>query len=292
VSGPWVYLNGRFQAAETARVSVFDRGFLYGDGLFETVRAYGGRLFRADAHHARLATGAARVGITPPFDAAGFVDLLERTLAKNRLSDALLRLTLTRGVGPPVPDPAGCDTPTVLVAPRPAPGVDGQAWRRGLAAERVNVAGTGAGLKSTSFQPHVLALRGARGRGADEALLVNPAGDVAEGSVSNLFGVWAGTLATPPLAAGGLAGVTRALVLELAARLDLRFEERTLSAKALADADELFVTSTGWEVMPVTRLDGQPVGSGLPGPLTERLHRAYRERVTAACGLSRGPRRG
>jgi len=292
MSGPWVWLNGRFEAAETARVSVFDRGFLYGDGLFETIRAYGGRLFRPEAHHARLAAGAARIGIVPPFDGPGFTDLLARTLERNGLSDALLRLTLTRGAGPPVPDPAGCDAPTVLVVPRPAPPVDADAWRRGLAAERVTAGGAGGGLKSTSFLPHVLALRGARSHGADEALLVNPAGEVAEGSISNLFGVWEGTLATPPLAAGGLPGVTRALVLELAARLGIRAEERTLAAKALADAEELFVTGTGWEVMPLTRLDGQPVGSGMPGPVTERLHRAYRGLVEAACGAAGGAKRG
>lgn len=289
MTGPWVYLNGRFVAAEAARVSVFDRGFLYGDGLFETVRAYGGRPFLADAHHARLAAAALRVGIEPPFDAKGFADLLDRTLARNGIRDALLRLTLTRGSGPPVPDPAGAAEPTVLVVPRPAPPVDGAAWRRGLAAQVVAGDGTGGGLKSTSFLPHVLALRAAREHGADEALLTNAAGEVAEGSVSNLFGVWGGMLVTPPVSAGGLAGVTRGLVLGLAERHGIRAEERPVPPKVLVDAEELFVTSTGWEVMPLTRLDGQPVGTGMPGPVTERLHRAFRARVAAECG---GPQTG
>jgi branched-chain amino acid aminotransferase len=284
MSGNWVYLNGRFVAAEAARVSVFDRGFLYGDGLFETVRAYSGRPFLPDAHHARLAAAAARIGIVPPFDAKEFADLLERTLDRNGLADALLRLTLTRGEGEPVPHPAGCGAPTVLVAPRAARRMDADAWRRGLAAQVVAEEGAGSGLKSTSFLPHVLALRVAREQGADEALVTNAAGEVAEGSVSNLFGVWDGTLLTPPLAAGGLPGVTRGVVLELAERLGLKTEERPLPPKALADAEELFVTSTGWEVMPLTRLDGRPVGTGMPGPVTERLQRAFRARVEAACG--------
>jgi branched-chain amino acid aminotransferase len=288
VSGSWVYLNGRFVAAEAARVSVFDRGFLYGDGLFETVRAYAGRPFLPETHHARLAAAAARIGIAPPFDAKGFADLLERTLDRNGLADALLRLTLTRGEGEPVPHPAGCGAPTVVVAPRPVRRMDADAWRRGLSAQVVAVEGAGSGLKSTSFLPHVLALRAAREQGADEALVTNAAGEVAEGSVSNLFGVWDGALRTPPLAAGALPGVTRGVVLELAERLGLRAEARPMPPASLAGAEELFVTSTGWEVMPLTRLDGKPVGTGMPGPVTERLQRAFRARVEAACGR-KGP---
>jgi len=278
-----VCVNGRFVAAKAARVSALDRGFLYGDGLFETVRAYGGRLFLPGDHFDRLAKGAEAVGIVPPFDADGFADLLEATRERNGLTDALVRLTLTRGEGPPVPDPAGSGPPTVVVTARPAPRDDPAAWQRGLSvvvARQVR-AGQGA-LKSTSFLTHVLALKEARERGADEALLVNPAGEVAEGSVGNLFGVWAGRLATPDPGAGALPGVTRGVVLDRARRLRIPAEERAVPVKALEDAEELFLAGTGWEVMPVTRLEGRPVGPGLPGPVTERLRRAYREAVRAA----------
>jgi len=275
--GGVVYLNGRLVPAAEARVSAFDRGFLYGDGVFETVRAYGGRLFMPDAHHARLVRSAAYAGIALPFDAQGFTRILEQALGRQR--DALVRITVTRGEGPPVPDPAGAGPPTVLAVARPAPQVDfGQGI--GLATGPWVVADGGA--KTLSYLGAVVALAEARRRGADEAVRLNPAGEVAEGSVSNLFGVWSGILATPPLEAGILAGVTREVVLDLARQGALDVAECTIRPEALKAADELFVTGTGWEVMPVTRLDGAPVGGGGPGPVTARLAGLFRRVVEEA----------
>jgi branched-chain amino acid aminotransferase len=287
-----VWLNGGLVPAAEARVSVFDHGFLYGDGLFETVRAYGGRLFMTDAHFDRLASGARRVGLDVPFDRAGFADLLDRTRRANGLEEALLRLTVSRGAGPPVPDASACGPATVVVTARPAATRDPDRWRRGIAVALVPGAVAAGGLKSISYQAHVLALAEARRRGADEAVLVNPAGEVAEGSVSNLFGVWGGLLATPPLDAGALAGVTRAVVLELAEREGVPAAQRTLSPEDLGAADELFVTGSGWEVMPVTRLDGHEVGEGSAGPVTARLHAAFRRTVDAVCGAARSAQGG
>jgi branched-chain amino acid aminotransferase len=274
-----VYLNGDLVPAAEARVSVFDRGFLYGDGVFETVRAYGGRLFMAEAHHARLVRSAAWAGIALPFDRAGFVRILELALGDRR--DALVRLTVTRGEGPPVPDPAKAGTPTVLGVARPAPEAD---FERGIALATGPWRVAHGQAKVISHVGAVVALGEARRRGADEAVRLNPAGEVAEGSVSNLFGVWAGTLATPPLDAGILAGITRGIVLDLARRGALCVMERTIRPEALRKAQELFVTSTGWEVMPVTALDGAPVGGGKPGPVTARLANLFRDTAKEATG--------
>jgi len=274
-----VYLNGRLVPAAEARVSVFDRGFLFGDGVFETVRAYGGRLFMAEAHYARLVRSAAWAGIPLAFDGAGFARILEQTLGDRR--DALVRLTVTRGEGPPVPDPAGAGAPTVLAVARPAPEAD---FERGIALATGPWRVVDAEAKTLSYSSAVVALGEARRRGADEAVRLNPAGEVAEGSVSNLFGVWAGTLATPPRDAGILAGVTRGVVLDLARRAGLCVVERTIRPEALRKAEELFVTSTGWEVMPVAVLDGAPVGGGKPGPVTARLAAMFRDKVKEATG--------
>jgi branched-chain amino acid aminotransferase len=272
-----VYLNGRLVRAAEARVSVFDRGFLYGDGVFETVRAYGGRLFMAEAHFERLRRSAAYAGIALPFDDEGFTRMLLQALGRQR--DALVRVTVTRGEGPPVPNPAGAGPPTVLAVARPAPDV---AFEQGIALATGPWVVADGGAKTLSYLGSVVALAEARRRGADEAVRLNPAGEVAEGSVSNLFGVWSGTLSTPPPEAGILAGVTRAVVLDLARRAALDVAECTIRPEALAAADELFVTSTGWEVMPVTRLDGVPVGGGKPGPVTARLAAWFRAAVEEA----------
>jgi len=276
--GGVVYLNGRLVPAAEARVSVFDRGFLYGDGVFETVRAYGGRFFMGEAHYARLVRSAAWAGIDLPFDGAGFARILAQALGGQR--DALVRLTVTRGEGPPTPDPAGAGPPTVLAVARPAPETDFEAGIA-LATGPWRVAGGEA--KTVSYLGSVVALGEARRRGADEAVRLNAAGEVAEGSVSNLFGVWAGTMATPPLDAGVygsiLSGVTRGVVLDLARRAGLDVAERRIRPGELAAAEELFVTGTGWEVMPVTTLDGVPVGGGKPGPVTTRLAALFRAAV-------------
>jgi len=193
-----------------------------------------------------------------------------------------VRLTVTRGEGPPVPDPAGAGPPTVLAVARPAPETN---FERGIALATGPWRVADGEAKTTSYLGSVLALAEARRRGADEAVRLNPAGEVAEGSVSNLFGVWAGVLTTPPLEAGGvgcLAGVTRGVVLELGRQAGLDVAERPIRPEALRVAEELFGTSTGWEVMPVTRLDGAPVSGGRAGPVTARLAGLFRTAVKEA----------
>lgn len=288
---PRVYLNGAFVAASEARVSVFDRGFLYGDGVFETVRAYGGTVFEARAHYARLARGLEVLGIPVPFSLAGFRRILAGCLAENGLTDAVLRLSVTRGEGPPAPAPTGNEAPTVAALPRPFTPPEAGAWARGLSAVTSPVRATppevlDPAVKGLSFLSHVLALRDARARGADEALLLNARGEVAEGSVSNLFGVWDGVLVTPPVSAGALPGVTRQVVLELAREAGIPAREEPIPETRLTDAEELMVTNSVWEVMPLARLDGAAAGG--PGPVTRRLADLFRERVLAAVGAAVG----
>ncbi|MDH4228146.1 MAG: aminotransferase class IV [Nitrospirota bacterium] len=277
-----VYLNGKTLPAGEARISPFDHGLLFGDGVFETVRAYGGAVFQSDAHFRRLVRSARMVDIPLPFDAAGWSDILHRVLAANGVTDALLRLTVTRGAGTPrMGKPEG--PPTVLAFLRPSPQGEPVEWERGITAALVDVrtrsgATLDPGIKSLSFMSNVLAIRQAWERGADEAILLNGRGFVAEGSVSNLFGVWDGGVVTPP-EGDILPGVTRAVVLDLARSAGLSVAEKPIAAGRLGAAQELFVTGTGWEVMPVTHLDGAAVGDGRPGPITRSLYAAFCRRV-------------
>ncbi len=296
-----VYLNGRLVPAEKAVVSVFDRGFLYGDSVFETVRAYGPRLFALDDHFTRLLASARGVGIQLPVDRVDFGDILTRVLKANRPADAgktageadgdmLIRLTVSRGIGAkPAPDPSGCERPTVVAFCRPLR-PDPAAWERGIhALVSPIVARPEAVLSPTikcgNFLPHILALAHARGAGADEAILLNARGRVAEGAVSNLFGVWRGALATPDAASGILPGVTRKKVLWLAREAGLSYQQRPIERAELATADELFMSNSGWQIMPVTTLDGRPVGDGTPGPVTRQLAEGFREMIAMRLGV-------
>ncbi|MBI5136435.1 MAG: aminotransferase class IV [Nitrospirae bacterium] len=292
MAGPIVYLNGAFVPAEAASVSVFDRGFLYGDSVFETVRAYGGKAFAVGEHYERLAGSASRIGMALPFERTGFARILAELLAENGLDNAMLRFTVSRGVGPaPVPDPAGCESPTVVVLPRPVPPWDREAWRAGIATVISPVPATppevlDPAAKTGNFLSHIMAIAHARSHGAREAILLDAKGNVAEGAASNLFGVWNGALTTPPADGAILPGVTRALVLQVAREEGITCREEAISPYLLGRADELFVTNTGWEVMPVAAVNGRPIGDGRAGPVAERLLAAYRRLVARRLGVT------
>lgn len=265
-----------------------DRGLLLGDGLFETIRLYGGRPFRLPRHLERLTTGAASVGIPVPHDLA---DRAAGALAAWGDRDGILRLTLTRGSGwglaPPEPPRS-----RLLVAvrplvraptgrPRPAPGEALTARVLGRVDERSLVAG----LKTIGYLERVQALRLARRSGADEALLRNSLDRIVEGSASNLVAAIGRTVVSPGPADGALAGITRAVVLEEASRLGWSVEERGLEAAELGALAELLLTSSVREVVPVVEIDGRPVGDGTPGPigreLTERFQAVVRKETGA-----------
>lgn len=302
-----VNLDGTLVPPSAARVSVFDRGFLYGDSVYEVIRTYGGRPFEVGAHLVRLRHSADRIGLDPKWDAARTAAEIERTLEASRGGDVpdptaapwnagerYVRVVMTRGAGEIGLDPALAVDPVALVIVQPLAGPPARAYAEGVMAAIVGVRRASPqaidpSAKTGSHLPNVLALREARAAGAYEALLLDDRGFVTEGSSSNVFAVRGGRVLTPPLAAGILEGVTRGLVLRLARGIGVVAEETPLRPEDLEGADEVFVTSTLREIVPVVRLGGRAVGSGRPGPETSRLHRAFRELAGGAVGVA-GPR--
>ena len=261
-----VWLNGALVDAAHASVSVFDHGITVGDGVFETLKTYGGRAFAVRRHLDRLAASAAGMGLlAPPADVLRAA--IDEVATANGLADAVVRITVTSGAGP-MGSVRGTSGPTVVVAPAAA-----ATWPASVAVAVVpwprNERGALAGLKTTSYGENVVALAWARERGASEAVFANLAGDLCEGTGSNVVVGIGGRLVTPPLSSGCLAGVTRAVVIEACG-----VAEMALPVSALAGADEAFLTSTTREVQPISAVDGRPLPSS-PGPLTTRAAAAF-----------------
>lgn len=283
-----IHLNGRLVPEGEAVVSVFDRGFLFGDGVFESMRAYHGQVFRLRQHLDRLARSAATVGLEGLPAAASLETAVAELLEVNRLEDARLRLTLTRGAGRPG-DYVGAEGPPTLVisaasfAGLAAAVVDAGVMvtvssRRAIPAECLDPA-----IKSTSRIALVLARREASRHGAFETLLLDARGHLTEGTSSNLFVVAGTELLTPAAPGGALPGVTRAAVLEVAAAAGLAVREADLPSAILETADEMFLTNTSWQVLPVVQVDARRVGMGRPGPITRDLLARYRDLVRREC---------
>ncbi len=278
-----VFLNGEFVPELEARVSVHDRSFLYGDGLFETLRVYRGRPFRWTQHVARLLCGARLLRLNLPLPVP---DLEARALELIRLNerpDATLRLHLSRGVGPRGYSPAGAKTPLLLMTLHPAPNVSparpasvslrSSGWR-------LQSGGTLGSCKSTSRLLHVLARADAEAAGAGEALMLNELNQAVEASSANFFWIHADRVHTPPLDSGALDGVTRRTVLELCATLKIKAAETPLPSTALKRVGAAFLTSSIQEIARVTELDSRP----LPlSTLIDQLHHAYRDQVRREC---------
>jgi len=275
-----VSVNGRLTPAARAGVSVFDRGLLYGDGIFETIRAYGGRLFRIEEHLQRLERSARGIGLKLPHDRPWFARQARRLLTANRLADALIRLTITRGVGPPGLEPPVAARPTVIITARPFSRYPAALYRRGLRViiatlRRAPPAAAPPQAKHLNYMVNLLAKREASRRQADDALLLNTAGHLCEGTTSNLSFVRGGVLHTPSRSTGLLEGITRRLIILLARSRRLPVRQGRFFPRALHRADEAFLTNTSYEVMPVVRVDGRRIGDGAPGPMTRRLQRAF-----------------
>ncbi len=284
----WIHLNGRLVDEAEARIPVFDRGLLFGDGIFETMRSVAGRIFRLGRHLGRLERSARLIGLALPWQPARAGALLGELLEANGLKEARIRLTITRGPGRPGDYLAAEGPPTVIATAAPFTPLGTGLYESGVRvaiADRRAVPGSAidASIKSISRLASVLARREARAKGAFEAILLDADGCLTEGTASNLFLVERGGLATPPVPAGGLPGITRETILELARSADLRAREEPLPAERLSAAEEAFLTNTSWEVLPVTRVDGRSIGEGRIGPVTLDLLARYRDLLRREC---------
>ncbi len=284
--GTLASIDGRLVPPGAARLSIFDRGFLYGDSIYEVFRTYRGHLFEAEAHLDRLERSGELIGLVLPVPRGLLLARIERTLAASGNDESYVRLVITRGEGEIGLDPALARNPHVVVIVRPLAPPPPDVYRDGVEACVVHVRrnlreAVDPAAKTGNYLNSVLAVREARARGAHEALMLDANGRVTEGSSSNVFAVRAGGLATPPLD-GILEGVTRRVVLDLAGQLGLPAAETPLGPEDLFAADELFLTSTTREIVPLVRLDGRAIGSGRPGPVTRRLLAAFRARAGVA----------
>lgn len=279
---------------ESAKISVFDRGFLYGDSVFETIRTYGGRPFALQRHLWRLAESAARVFIDLPVSVEQLGREVESAIVGAGNAESYVRLTLTRGVGESLGlDPGLSRHPLRVIIVTPLKSPAAEAYERGVSVvtyrtDRVTDHSSAAGAKIGNYLTAVLANREVARAGAAEALIVDGRGRVVEGATSNVFVVLAdGTLVTPPETDGILLGITRETVLSVAAQLGIPVRLESLALDAVKAAEEVFVSSSIRELLPVVRIDGQPVGSGAPGAVTGRLLHAFRETCRAAVATER-----
>jgi branched-chain amino acid aminotransferase len=289
-----VYVNGRVTGEADAVVPVFDHGFLYGEGVYEVCRTYGGRVRLLARHLARLRASAALIALPVPFDDAALGARIDETLTAAELKpwregvpDAYVRVLLTRGVGELSYDPRACPTPSLVIIARPHTPPPSRAYETGVEVALVDIErnrreALNPQIKSNNLLNNALAMQQALTRGAFEAVMRNHEGHLAECSQSNLFVVIGGIVCTPPIGEGLLPGITRAFVLELCGALGITAEQCVLDDEGLLHADEAFLTSTTREIVPIVRVDGRPIGSGSPGPITQRLLDTFRQRVATA----------
>ncbi len=276
-----VYINGSFVPREEAVVSVFDHGLLYGDGVFEGIRAYGGRVFRLEAHVRRLYDSARAIMLDIPMTQDEMCEAILETLRRNNLTDAYIRPVVTRGIGDLGLDPRKCPKPTVIIIAVRWDAMYGNLYEVGLnaitvAVRRNSPAALPPNIKSLNYLNNILAKIEANIKGGDEAIFLDAEGTISEGSGDNIFVVRDGKIYTPPTL-NNLKGITREVVLELAAKNGIPVHETRLGIFDLYTADEVFVTGTAAEIAPVSRIDGRRIGDGKPGPLTKLLMKLFKE---------------
>jgi len=281
-----IFMNDRLVPEEEARVSVFDHGLLYGDGVFEGLRSYSGRVFRLDTHLDRLWDSARAISLEIPLTKDVVAKAVNDTLAANKLVDGYVRLLVTRGAGSLGLDPNRTKNPQVIVIADTISLYPQEFYDKGLrivtaATQRVHSAALSPRIKSLNYLNNIMAKLEGLQAGCVEALMLNHKGEVAECTGDNVFVVRSGRLLTPPPDAGILEGITRGAVMELAHAAGIDCREATLTRYDLYTSDECFLTGTAAEVIPVVEIDGRKVGSGMPGPITSRLttdfHRLVRQ---------------
>ena len=277
---PIVFVNGLFWPQSRAQVSVFDRGFTYGDGLFETLRAYRGAVFRLEDHLDRCSRSARLIFLELPMTRQELRTVVRETLKRNLLSDAIIRLTVTRGEQEPglAIDPEA--PPTVVVHARPFEALSRYSYEKGVRVSLFHnsaprVGGINSQIKSCNFLSQIILRERARKEGVFEGIMIDSNKRIADGTTSNIFIVKNGILKTPALTEFVLPGVTRQVVLELAASLNISHEEQDLMVDDVYRADEVFLTNTRIEILPVQQADRQVIGTGTPGPVTRQLRALF-----------------
>ena len=277
-----IYLDGRFVPESEAKVSVFDHGLLYGDGIFEGIRFYNSRVFRLEEHLDRLWDSARSICLEIPTSRAEMTEALLETIRRNDLREGYIRQIVTRGVGNLGLNPTQCKRPSVIIIATTIALYPKEVCEKGLtvitcATRRTGAAALNPAVKSLNYLNNVMARIEANLAGADEALMLNEAGNVAECTADNVFVIKKGQIFTPPISAGALRGITRSVVFDVAAELGLKVIETDVTRHDVFIADECFLTGTAAEVIPVVKADGRTIGSGKPGSITMRIIERFRE---------------
>jgi branched-chain amino acid aminotransferase len=275
-----IYIDGQFHPRETAKVSVFDHGLLYGDGVFEGIRVYNRRVFRLEAHLDRLYASAQALALQIPLARGEMAVAVEETVRRNQRDDVYIRLVVTRGVGELGIDPLSCPRPSVIIIANDVRVYPRELYAGGIkvmtsATRQVSHEAVDPRIKSLNYLKNILAKIDAQQAGAHEAIMLNAEGFIAECTADNLFVVRGGQLLTPSPQDGALGGITRGVILELAAEARIPGAEARLTRYDLYTADEAFVSGTGAELMPIASADGRLLADGRPGPITTRLTEAF-----------------
>jgi branched-chain amino acid aminotransferase len=283
-----IYIDGKYYDERNARISVFDHGLLYGDGIFEGIRAYNGRVFKLKEHIDRLFCSAKSILLNLPLAHADIMAAIVETCRRNKLRDGYIRLVVTRGPGTLGLNPNRCKSPSVIIIAGKIQLYPPELYQQGM--EIVTVPTTrnlhsalNPAIKSLNYLNNILAKIEANNAGCEEAIMLNAEGFVAECTGDNIFIVKEGHLLTPPLSAGALYGITRRVVMDLAAESGVKVSETNLTRYDLFNADECFVTGSAAELMPVVKIDGRVIGAGTPGPVTGNLMTQYHA-LTKASG--------
>jgi branched-chain amino acid aminotransferase len=283
-----IYINGVYLPESEAKISVFDHGLLYGDGVFEGIRFYNGRVFRLEGHLDRLWDSARAIALNMPLSREAMTAALIETVRQNELQDGYIRLIVTRGIGTLGLNPENCKSASVIIIAASIALYPEEQYRRGLdvitcGTRRMSPASLSPQVKSLNYLNNILAKIEAMQAGAGEGLMLNEQGYVAECTGDNIFVLKRGVLVTPPISAGGLRGITRDVVIEIAREFGIPFQEPEVTRYDIYTADECFLTGTAAEIIPVISLDKRLIGTGTPGPVTARFIARFRE-LTRASG--------
>jgi branched-chain amino acid aminotransferase len=282
-----IFIDGKYLNERDAKVSVFDHGLLYGDGVFEGIRAYNGRVFKLKEHIDRLFYSAKAILLEIPMSHAQLAKATIETIRANKLRDCYVRLIVTRGVGNLGLNPRSCKKPSVIIIAGKIQVYPAELYAHGMDIVTVPTvrnlhSALNPAIKSLNYLNNILAKIEANNAGVEEAVMLNAEGFVAECTADNLFIIKNGEVFTPPLSAGALYGITRQTVIELAQASGLKVSEPNLTRYDLFNADECFLTGTGAEIMPVVKIDGRVIGTGRPGKLTRELVEKYHALTNAS----------